>query len=220
MRDDTPYDQPPAVLARKAACMEWVFRGAPPVDRVLEAFGGLGVTTVAIARRFPRAHIRSVDLDAGCVERARRATVSYVNVRHEQNDALAELSSWDEGGALGVSLDFNRFTLLDLTRRGGWRRQILDSALALSPTWLQLTDTAVGKLHLHWRGYGLEDGDYLTYINTIDRWFRVGEDLRVTRVARRSTSSYLLLERIRDFVSLEWRQGTSAVGGIELLERS
>lgn len=218
MKDDTPYDQPLRVLAQKQISMEWVFREAPSVDYIFEAFGGLGITTLEIAARFPKTPIISVEADTGCVEKARVRTAGC-RVTHIQGDALISMRTWAPPGLRGISLDFNQFTLLDLVTRSGWRKLVLREALKLYPMWLHLTDTSRSKLHLHWKRYGLENGDYFTYINALDDWFQDNANMRIMRGARRHTSNYLLLQRTDEMMSNQWNLQKTDLQTVEVFER-
>ena len=99
-----------------------------------------------------------------------------------------------------MSLDFNQCTALDL-RRDGFQRDTLRQAIALKPLWIQLTDSAIGKLHINWPSYGLRGWDKNDKMaGRIAYWCEVWSAVnaqwpsRLVRVAHHSAASYLLFE--------------------------
>lgn len=155
MTDRTPYrERPLRERLSERRCMQTIFEQAPQVDHIFEAFGGTGDTAEVMRATFPQAQIHSFDLDADCcaVYDARqipRATIT-------QGDAVAGarvLGHHLDGELWGASLDYNRFTILDLHSRRTWRSELLWEVMGRRPLWVQLTDSARPYLHLNWHRY-------------------------------------------------------------------
>lgn len=196
MKDTTPYaSRPAAEVERERACMTHIFNWAPPPEVIWEAFGGVGVTMEVMAKRFPSAAIRACELDPGCVEayNARSRTLC-LNATCEQFDASKfDLEGWPllRRASWGVSLDFNRFTILDV-RRNTWKVQLVRRAMAMRPAWIQLTDSARPYLHLKWeKSYGLPDRQPDTYVSALAS--ELGT--RVLAEAHHRAATYLLMEK-------------------------
>jgi hypothetical protein len=195
MRDNTPSrERPTKEIEREQQCMRSIFSHAQPVDFIFEAFGGIGKTAQVLAARFPHAAILAADLDADCVETYNR----YLNGNNAvaiQSDALKLFASikhfpqhW------GASLDFNRFTIMDVfgRREGEWKTNLIENVLDYKPTWIQITDSAVRYLHFHYKRYGckLDPDDYIAALNLAlaERW-----GLRYVIHSRFYAASYVLL---------------------------
>lgn len=193
MRDDTPYHTRPASeVARERACMEQVLAAASPVPLVFEAFGGMAVTARVLRARFPRAKIWACDLDRQCVAEYNR--VMDRNASCWEQDALEAVRGLRPGRCWGASLDYNQFTIMDLTTRDGWRRELLSEVLGRRPDWFQLTDSAVRYLHLNFTRYGLRDRHLPTYVAALAAKFQ-GLGYALGGYASHSAATYLLWRR-------------------------
>lgn len=154
--------------------MRAIFARAPGVNFIFEAFGGLGITAKVMVERFPNAHILAADLDGECVELYN--SVLSKNANCIQSDALDLLRTVQNFPPWGASLDFNRFTIMDVFGRpeGKWKTDLIEAVIERRPAWIQITDSAVRYLHFHHRRYGCKP-DPEDYIQTLsqamdDRW--------------------------------------------------
>jgi len=158
VKDNTPYrERPQGQIAREQKCMRAIFAQAPPIDFIFEAFGGLGITAQVMSERFPQATILAADLDAGCVDLYNQ-TLKHTNASCIQSDARTLLGTIRNFPVWGASLDFNRFTIMDVFGRAEsrWKVDLIEAVLDHRPTWIQLTDSAVRYLHFHAERYGCE----------------------------------------------------------------
>lgn len=164
MRDTTPYhERPPGEVERERHCMARILEHARDVDTVFEAFSGMGVTSQVLHSRFPRAMMWGCDLDKTCADTFNRK----FNPPHfcQHGDVMDVLPQLDLRPPWGASLDFNRFTLLDLrTSRTPWKRKLVEQVVDRRPRWVQITDSAVGHLHLNWGNYGLVGSSLMLYV--------------------------------------------------------
>lgn len=194
MKDNTPYrERPQGQIAREQECMRAIFAHAPPIDFIFEAFGGLGITAQVMSERFPQATILSADLDAGCVDLYNQ-TLKHTKANCIQSDARTLLSTIRNFPVWGASLDFNRFTIMDVFGRpeSQWKVDLIEAVLDHRPAWVQLTDSAVRYLHFHYKRYGcnLDREDYIqTLCCALDeRW-----GLKLAAHSQFYAASYLLL---------------------------
>jgi len=193
VRDDTPYwkfpDQGPAERNRDPLLLALV--SAAPVVRIFEAFGGLGFITRILTERFPEASIDSFDLDPECCRRYN--ALGLARAYCHQGDALEGLKGQDwPSGDWGASLDYNKFTILDLDRsEGKWKRELLFAVAERRPAWVQLTDSAVCHLSLNWSRYGLADKTLPLYLEQLV--VRLGRPWKLQAYAARRTHCYTLL---------------------------
>lgn len=183
MRMDTPYrSRPKTERDRELKCMETIFRAVTESPEfVAEAFGGIGMTAALMSRLWPEATIRSWDIDAKCVAQYQALDLPNASIALDSCiDGLKELERADL-----VSLDFNQFTLKTMDTR--FTKEVLQEALDLGPSYLQITDSAVKYLHLNAPKYGVRNlREYLTGIAD-----RLG--LYIVSAAHHSSASYLLL---------------------------
>lgn len=179
MTDGTPYRlRPQKEIQREQDCMRRVFERAPPVARIFEAFGGIGITAEVWRDTHPKARVESWELDEECVQ-----TYNARNLPRAKafvGDALVAARALPRKGRgeLGVSLDYNRFTLGHL--RGtqpmdqGWKIVLMREVMSRRPLWIEITDSAAPYLHLNWDGYGLRRPDLDVYVRV---WGRAFTDL-------------------------------------------
>jgi len=177
MKDNTPYrERPQREITREQQCMRVIFARAQPVDFIFEAFGGLGMTAQVMSEQFPVAKILASDLDADCVEIYNKE-LSWAHADCIQSDALALFKTIRNfPNRWGASLDFNRFTIMDVFGRkeSQWKVDLIEAVVERQPTWIQLTDSAVRYLHLNAKRYGCNP-DPVDYIHTLsqslyERW--------------------------------------------------
>jgi len=204
MTDKTPYYSRPAKeRAREAACMRHVLAGAEAPDVIVESFGGIGMTAQIMRDFWPGASIYSSDLDTACAQEWNAKLQTQNPLRYcDNDDALSVLQKLaptiQPPQKVGVSLDFNRLTLLDLEkgREDDWRLELIGEVLELRPSWIQVTDSACSKLHLNWRSYGLERPGFIDYINKLDEWWQQRTKYKMMAVARHHAASYYRLEAL------------------------
>jgi hypothetical protein len=192
VRDDTPYrDRPEGEVRREQECMRRIFAAAPPVRLIWEAFGGLGKTAQVLSERFPQAEIQATEIDAACVDAYNR--LSLPNATCYRASAL-EFGFSPAGRAHGVSLDFNRLTLLDLWGRpeGCWKVGLVERALRTGPLWLQVTDSAASHMHLNWKKYDILVPTVEGYVGRFSRELRERWELRLLAWSGHSRATYML----------------------------
>lgn len=173
-----------------------VFGAAPPVTFIYEAFGGIGKTAQVMAERFPKAMVSSSETDEECV-RIYNDTRATPRVSCTHTDALSHLSSirrlppnW------GASLDFNKFTLLDLEgrREGQWKIDLIAAVVARNPTWIQVTDSAIRYLHLNTKYYKCAN-NATAYQTKVGKTFQKRWGYGLAATSHYHGASYLLLTR-------------------------
>lgn len=167
MRDDTPYhSRPLSEVRREQACMREIFKEAPEAGYIYEAFAGMAVTAEVLRERFPRSVIVATDLDAQCVASYNEA--GYGTALQQDAVDWVKKNLPDEAGHWGVSLDYNKFTLMDLRGEKGrarWKLDLLERVIRSRPAWVQITDSACRYLHLNaQRAYGLVEDDFDAYV--------------------------------------------------------
>jgi len=195
MKDSTPYrERPVTEIAREQECMRAVFAYATPVPFIFEAFGGLGKTAQVMTERFPEVVITAADLDEECVKTYNKLGLAHAICYPMDALDLLKTLKFKEPGLWGASLDFNRFTILDVygRREGRWKIDLIEAVVERKPTWIQITDSAVRYLHLNYQKYYCQN-NIDSYIQTLveamtERW-------GLYRVTHRNyyAASYLLL---------------------------
>ena len=179
----------------KQACLRALYERAPEVSAIWEAFGGIGVQAEVLRERWPQAFICATELDEECVEEYNRNGWGECTL----SDCLTwlRLSVMGSKQRWGISLDYNRFTILDLWgRRSGWqfKVELLQEVVARRPAWIQLTDTAVHYLRLNWQTYKLPSQELSDYVIALSTELERRFGYKVTAYRNRHTSTYLLLE--------------------------
>jgi hypothetical protein len=197
MLDSTPYRlRPPDEVRREQDCMRRIFENAPRVPLIWEAFGGTGITAQVLSDRFPGAQLQATELDAECV--LAYNSLGLHNALCRQVDAREFAATCLNGHRVwGVSLDFNRLTLLDLWGRpeGRWKVDLISTVVqrATQLRWLQVTDSAASHLHLNFDKYGLQAPSIPDYVarwkvEAFARW-----KLTLSAWAGHSRATYMLL---------------------------
>jgi len=174
--------------------MRAIFAKALPVSFIFEAFGGIGKTAQVLAERFPSSRILAADIDEECVRLYNDLQLDYADCIH--TDARTLLSQtctlpyqW------GVSLDFNRFTIMDLMdrREGQWKVDLIDAVVQRKPKWVQITDSAIRYLHLNYFRYGCVNPGSEEYIQVLSNRLNVRWGLTYQTHSCYYAASYLLL---------------------------
>jgi hypothetical protein len=192
MKDDTPYHhRPTSEIERERLCKTFIFgHHLPPVAHIWEAFGGIGLTGQILAQACPQAHLYAVDLDTTCVKMYNKALAG--RGKAVVGDAADYIAKWDKLN-WAASLDFNKFTLLDLTERVCWRTALIDEVVSHQPKWIHISDSASKYLHLNWRQYGISGPHLLTYLNKLDLFFGQIWGYYIWRVGRHHGAAQTLL---------------------------
>lgn len=200
MKQTTPYHERPAKeRLRELSCMNFVLSAAPKPTVVYEAFGGIGMTAELMSNLWPNALIQSTELDLDCVAQYRARGLKNATCYPQSCETLFH-KTFKNRAKLGITLDFNQCTVLDM-RRDGFQRDIIRRAIAMDPAWIQITDSAIGKLHLNWPSYGLRVGKWTPKGKEAARiayWCEVWSALNaqwpclLKKVAHHSAASYLL----------------------------
>ena len=162
----------------------------PQVDHIFEAFAGVGIVGQLLAAACPRAQIWAVDLDEACVQRYNEALAG--RGKAVVDDATEYIATWNKPN-WAASLDFNKFTLVDVTARVCWRTALIDEVVTHRPRWLHIGDSACKYLHLNWKGYGIRDGHILTYLNKLDALASELWGFWIWRVGRHNGAAQMLL---------------------------
>lgn len=204
MQQTTPYRERPArEREEEARCFREVLLGASTPKTLYEAFGGIGMVTKMILGQWPETDLFAAELDADCVEQWKKEVGGKAEIYHgDTKDLLSRLAEGavQHSRPLAAVLDFNKCTLLDLSRANSFQSQMLNGVFGLKPVWVELTDSSIGKLHLNWRSYGLKGySDRKTaweqYNGKLDTWAR-SHGYRVVASACHSAASYHRLEGV------------------------
>ena len=197
MRDDTPYrERPASEIEHERKCMCSIFAAAPPVSFIYEAFGGIGKTAQVLAELFPKVEVLSSETDAQCVKiyNDSRPTKRISCIHTDAQTLLSGIrqppNKW------GASLDFNRFTLMDLEgrREGKWKVDLIAAVMERKPAWIQVTDSAIRYLHLNYERYGCKNTPK-AYHTKLGHAFNKRWGLELAAVNHYFAASYLLLTR-------------------------
>lgn len=193
MRQTTPYRAlGVSEHARELACVREVLADAAPPTLIYEAFGGVGMLAAFMSRQWPAAQIRSWELDAECVAMYRARQLPNATVTRGDTRFAFCTASFD-----AASIDFNQFTLLDLTRlTGRFQSDLLTMVCKRRLKWVQLTDSAVSHLHLNWARYGLERANWEEYVGQLNRALKARFNYHIVRSAHHRRASYFRLEPV------------------------
>jgi hypothetical protein len=176
----------PADVRRQAMCLKKIFQSLPRVRSVAEYFGGVGFCSKLIHEIVkPKQHY-IFDIDPFCVAHLKHMTRDWVGA--------SVTSDQFQGGIDLHCFDFNMFTFVKFSSKSV-ENQILDAALIHQPRYIQITDSAVNKLHLNYKSYGLANSRPQGYFKAFsdsayERW-----GYSVTRAYYHVGAAYLLLER-------------------------
>jgi len=151
----------PGDTRREEGCFAHLLSAIPaPVSgKILETFGGIGLfrsVAESLGLFGPETEHECWDFSADCVAHLRAKFPGSV-VCHV--DSFAESVP---PGLVLLSADFNTWTFLKYQREEAYKK-MTDRLFDAEPEWLQLTDSAVNKLHLNYRSYakalGLKDAE-------------------------------------------------------------
>lgn len=195
MKDNTPYrTRPPSEIEHERCCMRDLFRSAPVVPLIYEAFGGIGLAARIWLVQFPQTTVISSDLDKKCVDQYNAMRLPNAHCSHV--DALVSLQETILPKEWGASLDFNKLTIFDLRGRkeGKWKIQLLEEVFKRSPTWVQFTDSAVRYLHLNWHRYQLPKNNLVDYISAVSQELHERYHYSITTYSNYYAASYFLCQ--------------------------
>jgi len=191
MGDITPYHSRPATeVERERLCKIFVFEGLPPVKTIFDALGGVGLSGQVLAAAQPRARLIATDLDEDCVRQYNENLNGRGTAR--QGNAFNFVVTWEDPD-WACSVDFNKFTLLNMLDAVGWQITLLDEVVARQPKWLHLGDTATKYLHLNWKSYGIPNAKFETYLDKLDATYYQVWGYRIARLARHHGAAQMVL---------------------------
>lgn len=193
MKQDTPYrDRPATERARELACMnEVLFDVVRAPERIYETFGGIGMVTAFLRHRFQFSEIVSTELDFECVQQAKLAAAG-ADIHHA--DCFKFLDNPDFEFEAAV-LDFNQCTIRDLTwPKLNFQQQVMYSVVRRKPQWIELTDSACGKLHLNFKTYGLENRYFGGYERKLSQALTERFGYRIVKSSKHHAAAYFRLE--------------------------
>lgn len=195
MTDDRPLD-----TFRESLAFRHLLSGmVVPPKAVLELFGGAGVFRTELGRHFP--HFRGLhvswDHSLKCVE-ALREKFPASDVRCVDSFTYPiPRAMWSL-----ISADFNTWTFLKYKNRKDYADVTARIFLA-GADFVQLTDSAVNKLHLNWRAYAREFGVEAERMSPADYICELGDHFAefygysLVSAAYHTGASYLLFMRGR-----------------------
>ena len=203
--EDRPYTHferfKPHELERERQCFCIILSAMPSdyVPRVsLELFGGVGLFLSLVPPEWATQRYYVWDHDNGCVVRLRKDHPHVIAMR---------VDSFTHPFPMGVkfiSADFNSFTLLRWCTVPRYRK-IMDRIFQSGAEYIQVTDSAINKLHINRSSYEKfwpEAVSGRRCIETIDDYVEAFSDYafrmykyRVIRGAYHHGASYLLLQR-------------------------
>lgn len=135
---------------------------APRPTKLYEFFGGLGGVTKAVMKLYPGVPIQTWDADERCYETLK----AIEGVEAIWSDSLIACRPTPGSGVL---MDFNLWTIL---RAEDQYERVMQRVFSSGAAWVQLADSALGKLHLNFKAYGLEDSSWESYRGAVKEWAR------------------------------------------------
>lgn len=161
MSDSSPAWQiKPRDEVANAEILRRLFDGLKAPKRVVEFFGGLGKTTKVIRQMWPQVPIQSWDLDSTCIRFLKKVERCEVI----QGDSLSDcvVNPGD-----GVLMDFNLWTV---KRAEGNYADVMKRTFEARPAWVEVADSAMGKMHINFASYGLAKASRIDYIHLVSNW--------------------------------------------------
>lgn len=137
----------PTDVELERECFRQILRAIHrPVTSALELFGGIGVfrrTLEELDLLAAGAVYEMWENSPNCLARLRQSFPSSIVLRHQDSFASPITPGWDL-----ISADFNRWTVHK------WRsmpryREVTDRLFTANASYIQLTDAAAGRVHLH-----------------------------------------------------------------------
>lgn len=189
-------DGKPKGVEKRKRCWRSILSEIEPCDQVWEPFGGIGLLHGTLKEMgWKPKHYEVWEHAADCVERLEQLRRPKPKVL--LGDSFFMPVPRARPNAL-FSLDFNTFTpyradgdprFMDFLRRVAERE----------PRWLQVTESAVSRLHLNLDTYSSFFGkpvtDLESYLLLVSKWFYRHLGYSVRRAAHHHGASYLLMDR-------------------------
>ena len=195
-RDYFSFD--PAERQKEAKCFLSIYQDMPLVQQVHEVFGGIGLMMEVLKElgHSPKWH-STWDHSTRCIEELRR---KWPKGAHIQVDSFGTpLPTMLMHPSL-ISADFNTFSPLRAVRDKKYGR-LLDGIFQAQPDWVEITDSAVYRLHLNRPYYSQlfaqEITDVKAYLTATSRWFFLRYGYSIVRAAHHRGASYYLLTRTK-----------------------
>lgn len=180
---------------KERECFRAILSDLNPCDHVWEAFGGIGLLHQLLVKEFGwTPQYQTWEHSARCVEYLQGLDPSMEVTLGDSFQMEIPLA---RPNAL-FSLDFNTFTPLRAERDAKYL-DLVTRVCAAQPRWLQVTDSAVNRLHLNFGPYtqlfGRPITDLPSYLKSVSRWFYDRFGYSVRKAAYHHGASYLLLSR-------------------------
>jgi len=187
----------PNDVTRQAACLERIITGLPQLGTAVEFFGGIGMCSIMIHEILQPTRHLIYDIDPFCARHLKHLTRNWKGVEVRQGNVFdAPLSKFEQ--AQFFSFDFNQFTIMDLNGRLAVIDKLSAVITSVRPRYVQITDSAVNKLHLNLERYGSIAGMKMTNIQDYIQGFSGLAYRRwkysATRAYYHFGASYILLE--------------------------
>lgn len=197
MKDNSPYvSRPSTEIEKERQCLNELFIQAAPISFIYEAFAGVGLAATIWNKLFPETFVESFDLDQDCVDIYNDLLLP--RSRAYLGDTLTEFKEMFVPENWAASLDFNKYTIMDLRGRpeGKFKQQLVSLVAERNPKWIHITDSAVRYFHLNWERYGLEVKDFGYYVDAFSIEFKKSYGYEIVHWTNYFAASYFLLERV------------------------
>lgn len=197
MKSDTPYRTRPAgERRRERLAFEAILADAVRPETVVDTFAGVGDVGTLVAEKWPGVRIVAWDLGRDCCNEYDRR-VRETGTVPELTCGPADFSSLPRRGTEGIILDYNLCTLRDLRNPASFPSILLRAAAARAPEWIEVTDSALSKLHLNYRCYGLDVADLPAYLTLFSAAVHSATGYAAVVAANHFLASYLRFEKAR-----------------------
>jgi hypothetical protein len=174
-----------------------------PTGRVLEVFGGVGMSALLLRKRVKIAEHYLDERDPECLKQLRALFKDVPGV------SVHEVKDWTEvpvpKRVSGVVLDFNSFTALQYLRSEKLRAA-LGKIFEAKPAWIVMTDSAISKFHINLPYYKKEEGlnlnggkrpTYDDYVAAFSKVLSRAVGYKISHWQRHRRAGYFLLTRHR-----------------------
>lgn len=186
----------------EAECFRYIFKGCPRYRMIFEAFGGLGLLRQTLSQ-MKKGWEPDIHISHDHSERMIREILSrFPSVAAILGDTYELPMPVADPRPSLFSADFNSFSPLQMDRSKK-KRRLIEAMVGRSPTSLQITDSAVFRLHLNRKAYEREWNTKITtpesYLRAVSRWFWERYGYWIDRAAYHRWASYYLLRRTKTF---------------------
>ncbi len=188
-------------VAREAECFWFIYQALHvPLFQVFEMFGGVGLMREVLEREghlAPNAVYEMWDHSERCVQLLKH---KYPDARVFERDSFARRTPEVEVDWCLFSADFNAFSPLRAHRERKFMR-VLERLVRYEPRWIQITDSAVNRMHLnainYTKFYGQKVTDLKSYLKATSDWFYDSFGYSIVRAAYHHGACYYLLRHDR-----------------------